>query len=1312
MHHLRLQGAILQPATKSYIQNASNVYLLGKNQYYMPNIGPGNPKPKFLANHSANAQHFETLAYRGKRSHWSEDWARRCLQFISLLLQDQLIEVLHQTLECLEEVGLLQVEKCGAGRAWGLPQSQLHLSLSAQIFACNQCGSSLTSSNQEANTVEGMVCLKQGCSGHYQPAPENALSYYRKLYQQGEIHRIYALEHTGLLKRENRERLENRFIQGDRLCDPNLLSATSTLEMGINIGDLSSVVLCSIPPNTANFQQRLGRAGRTDGNAFATAIANGKAHDLYFYSNPVKMIQGNINPAGCYLDASAILERQLAAFCLDNWVCHSPETAAIPKQLRDILNNLNGKKSDKFPYTWLYYIEQHQTQLLTDFLSLFQGAITEETSTQLCQFMDQGEDNRGGLRWRILNQCFEGIHREVTRLRSQQANLREKIKKYKLQPAALQDADELAELEQERRAFMELIRSIENKKVLNFLTDEGFLPNYAFPESGVTLRSIIWRKTETTETEGKRYDHQTLEYERPGRVAIRELVPGGTFYAEGRKVKIDQVDLQLSKPQDWRFCPKCSYAIEAALPQGKQKTCPRCHQSLWSDQGQVRKMLKLQQVFARTSDKESRFGDDTEDRQIAFFQRHLFVDFEPEHRDRTLLNTDQNFPFGLEYIAKTTFREINLGENSGNGETLSVGGHQFTTKGFRVCGSCGKVLLHKNDPKDHAISCQYRRNVDRAKALEVLYLYREFESESIRFLMPNEGFWSDKGLHSFIAALQLGLKEKFKGKVDHLNVAISEEPQPDSSIRKSFLYLYDSVPGGTGYLKQLIRDPEKLKDVFLKAQKIVTACGCEDGCYECLFAYRNSFNQDQTSRNTAKKLLKSLLKHWETLQVTNNSLSSIKVNVNFDSELEKNFVEAIKQYKQYPNQINLSGSQDEPIFPELKKEIFNGKTGYLLKIGQEKWRIETQVTLNERDNVTIQTTADFVFYPISRNRPELKPIAIYTDGWEYHQDRLQDDFEKRLAILRSQNYLCWSLTWEDVNSHYQEQEQRLDLPLNGLITGFNDQFRQNPQAIYEQYQCQDLQNLENQDSFVWLMHYLAKPDPLLWQRWALFRTFIQADFSSLKNQSLQAEWMQNITQQFGEIAIENWRSGNPIFVGEVNVSPTLNLWIAGDLARHRQGTADASFVAIQLQPESETTTHHSLKIAWREALRLLNLYQFLDPVYITLADQPLADALILEPLPPQKNPWEDLQSLILEADVLAQLPNLIAQNVPVGEPGYELCDQSGEVLAIAELAWINAQVALTTTPEDHQQFIAQGWQSWQCADFFEQLITIIPLLQR
>ena len=72
------------------------------------------------------------------------------------------------------------------------------------------------------------------------------------------------------------------------------------------------------------------------------------------------------------------------------------------------------------------------------------------------------------------------------------------------------------------------------------------MPNYAFPEAGVTLKSIIWRKrqTEGDSTQGK-FITETFEYERPGAVAIGELVPAGSFYAEGRRVDIDQIDLNI-----------------------------------------------------------------------------------------------------------------------------------------------------------------------------------------------------------------------------------------------------------------------------------------------------------------------------------------------------------------------------------------------------------------------------------------------------------------------------------------------------------------------------------------------------------------------------------------------------------------------------------------------------------------------------------------------------------------------------------------------------------------------------------------------
>ena len=93
---------------------------------------------------------------------------------------------------------------------------------------------------------------------------------------------------------------------------------------------------------------------------------------------------------------------------------------------------------------------------------------------------------------------------------------------------------------------MELVKTINDQNILNFFTDERLLPNYAFPEPGVILRSIIWRKknTQGTSTTGK-YETFTFEYERPSAIALKELAPSNVFYAEGKRVKIDQIDLNL-----------------------------------------------------------------------------------------------------------------------------------------------------------------------------------------------------------------------------------------------------------------------------------------------------------------------------------------------------------------------------------------------------------------------------------------------------------------------------------------------------------------------------------------------------------------------------------------------------------------------------------------------------------------------------------------------------------------------------------------------------------------------------------------------
>ena len=76
-------------------------------------------------------------------------------------------------------------------------------------------------------------------------------------------------------------------------------------------------------------------------------------------------------------------------------------------------------------------------------------------------------------------------------------------------------------------------------------------------------------------------------------------------------------------------------------------------------------------------------------------------------------------------------------------------------------------------------------------------------------LLPLADLGSESQLHSFVAAFQLGLKTRYGGKVDHLRTLVYSEPdQEHEHIRRQYLVLYDTVPGGTGYLKDLTRPAE------------------------------------------------------------------------------------------------------------------------------------------------------------------------------------------------------------------------------------------------------------------------------------------------------------------------------------------------------------------------------------------------------------------------------------------------------------------------------------------------------------------------
>ena len=256
-------------------------------------------------------------------------WLDATLAHGAVLLPQDRVALYVAALEALAEVGVVVIEQQGAGSV-GLNPDRLRLYADPLRLQTAGGTRTLTVPADAAARLIDMPCLDAPQERYTAIVkPPHAPGQFLRL---SALRRVITAEHTGLLERVPREQLERRFKA--KVPQPwfeNLLSATPTLEMGVDIGDLSSVMLCSVPPTVASFLQRVGRAGRRDGNACATTLADGASpHDLYFYEEPAEMLAGDVAPPGIFLQAPEVLRRQFCAFCLDDWVAATSAVNTYP----------------------------------------------------------------------------------------------------------------------------------------------------------------------------------------------------------------------------------------------------------------------------------------------------------------------------------------------------------------------------------------------------------------------------------------------------------------------------------------------------------------------------------------------------------------------------------------------------------------------------------------------------------------------------------------------------------------------------------------------------------------------------------------------------------------------------------------------------------------------------------------------------------------------------------------------------------------------------------------------------------------------
>lgn len=1302
LHRGRIRGALDHPYLADYAKvNFWGKYPFGRaipgRETYPP---AGHYKPNLMVTqHQRGHDHVLAGTKRGKAP-WQVVWARRSLK-LQHADEISLLDLINALLEVGTETGLFKkLHQDGMKRLYAIAADAAILYAERKHLVCSQSERSLVRPLDEASYWDGAPSLEYYAEqGNYHLAEYTPRQlYYQNRYHKGALRRVVAREHTGLLATEEREQLELSFARNEHTDAPNVLTCTSTLEMGIDIGDLSSTMLCAIPPNTASYLQRIGRAGRATGTALIVSVINQRPHDLFFYGRPVEMLRGKVDPPGCWLDASAVLVRQYLAYCFDS-ATKAGELAELPKTGKQFVEDMDNPEGNIL--RMMRWVTKNEDELRGHFLKRLQANIQPDTRER---FINETVTELLLQRIHLAVNEFERVLRDLenarTRLRNQLAKLDDEEK------------DARQEIERELLILQGRAVSLGRTSALEILTDNGLLPNYAFPERGVSFYGAVYNKHR-----GAVQEHKVIEVSRPAGVALKELAPANHFYTHSRRFDIQQIAIgnpQQPLLEEWAICGACGHMrrTEELRRPDAQPACPQCGHDRDADsqldQGQHRRFIEFarSQASSHMEHYESLSSDRSEERERERYQSLLSFDLTKEAPRGAV--GDEGLPFGIEYRASVVMREVNVGFFGEQGIVPFGVDQSAPEDGFRICRDCGIAIPPDTpaDKVDHRRSCRARRRFEKLKQegrqgepfnWDPLYLYRELKSEAIRLLLP---IADSDDLGTLSACIILGLRLRFEGNPAHLIVTPQVMPDAATRMKRYYLVLMDGVPGGTGYLKTLYqekdeqgRDGEGVMQVLRLAKNALEICACRqmhqkldqqgtDGCYRCIRNYRQQHNANKISRERGITLLGQLIEAGEKRR-PQQALEAIRPNSLFGSMLEKKFVDVLRAFVQQQN-----GTWEQT--------IIRGSTGFRFTLfGSDRfWELELQPSLGLAQGVAVQSQPDFM---LRTDDDRIKPLAIFTDGFQFHchpNNRLADDFQKRRAILESGQYHVWNLTWDDLEPAQAAHLMVCYEPVAQRLQQFAVVMKERAMIVPDA-------RLIVRNGLEQLKAFLATPHAPGWAQLATHAAYFPLQLLAAQRtvdaQVLRAA-LDSWSTGSGLPALPTVDSGQWVYNDKATLSQDVITYITlGDAISNRQNQA---IILGRLGDTEAECTGSGYNERWRRFLACANLFQFCENFHFWTSSESIsgiAPDIPLQATTATSDEWRtvldnvtpSLRSFVQEL-AMAGLP------VPQTIPQIECFNDQIEDDAFAELAWPKCSPPIAILAGDQTTFVKnwqeQGWK--------------------
>ncbi len=355
---------------------------------------------------------------------------------------------------------------------------------------------------------------------------------------------LWAEEHSAQIGAGENRRLQDLFKSGIR----NILSSTTTLELGIDIGGLNGVLMANIPPGKANYLQRAGRSGRrADGSSLVISYARNSPYERKVFENFDKYLNDKLREPSIFLDRKDILIRHfnavlfgyfftllyqegdhtgaMKAFGSMGAFTNVPQTAYWPKGLKpraeanqgisNISNLPWAKKGSSLANCFNTYLESITKSPPENFQNEAEDLLR---STVLATDLGHGLAN-----------MLRDTHKKIqTTLEAWTNNYNELLKQWEL----ISTTSDEAERNRANAIYFQL-KQLYNMTLIECFSDAMVLPRYGFP---IGLSELKVNKGKPNKSDENVSVPDEYRLNRSASQAIREYAPGSKLLVGGKIV--------------------------------------------------------------------------------------------------------------------------------------------------------------------------------------------------------------------------------------------------------------------------------------------------------------------------------------------------------------------------------------------------------------------------------------------------------------------------------------------------------------------------------------------------------------------------------------------------------------------------------------------------------------------------------------------------------------------------------------------------------------------------------------------------------